>query len=142
MSDYNFKRAKHVIKSLIHGNDPTTGEELPPDTVINRIEVNRAMVVAVTAIDQVSARAARRAQLPSGVGRTWSPDEEEALSAEFKRKEPIEDIAKTHRRTIRAIEARLERMGLLTPDQRTTPTTFDSPIAQKKGRRAKRTGSS
>ena|SRR5579859_4399758 len=137
MSDFNFKKAKHVLEALIHGNDPITGGDLAPDTVVNRIEVNRAMIVAVTAIEEVATRAARRAQRPSGVGRTWSRDEEETLSAEFKRDEPIEEIAKKHRRTIRAIETRLERMGFITSDQRTTYTPFGSLVEPKKRRKTK-----
>ncbi len=135
MSSHNIDRAKHVIQSLIHGNDPVTGEELPSDAVINRIEVNRALLVALTAIEEKAARAARRAQLPSGVGKPWSTAEEEALSAEFKRSESIEDIATKHRRTVRAIEARLELLGLLTQDQRTPHQTLEALVRPKKGGR-------
>jgi hypothetical protein len=131
MSSHNIERAKQVIESLIQGNDPATGKELPSDTVLNRIEVNRALLVAVAAIEEKSARSARRSQLPSGVGKPWSKEEEQTLSAEFKGREAITDIAEKHHRTVRAIEARLERLGLLTPDQRTT-YTFPSPVASKK----------
>jgi len=134
MSTRNIERAKQVIESLIQGNDPVTGKELPSDTVLNRIEVYRALLVAVAAIQETAARSARRLQLPSGVGKPWSNEEEQLLSAEFKGREAIPDIAEKHQRTVRAIEVRLERLGLLTPDERTT-YTFPSPVSSHKRKR-------
>lgn len=46
------------------------------------------------------------------------------LRSEFTAGEPIQLIATKHNRTVRAIEARLERMGLLTAEQRTTNNSF------------------
>ncbi|MFW1331980.1 hypothetical protein ACEV9E_25260, partial [Vibrio parahaemolyticus] len=71
-------------------------------------------------MDQVSARAQRRAQLPDNVGRPWTADEERALVTAFQSGDALVEVAARHRRTLRAIEARLERLGLLTADQRTT----------------------
>lgn len=119
-----FQRAQTVLRSLIQGIDPETGNELPKDTIVNRIEVNRSMVTALTAMEQVEARMLHRAQLPESVGKTWTQEEEKQLQAEFRRAEPIPLIATKHGRTIRAIEARLERLGLLKPDQRTTNNSF------------------
>lgn len=123
-SSPRFSRAKQVLKALIEGVHPKTCKELPQDTIVNDIEVHRALLVAIVAIDQVQARAARRALLPDGVGKNWSPDEERALVVEFRAGERIPDIAIKHQRTIRAIEARLERLGLITADQRTTANSF------------------
>ncbi len=124
-----YQRARAVLQSLIQGLDPETGLELPEDAVINRIEVNRSMVIAVTAMEQVQARILRRAQLPESVGKTWSEDEEQQLKVEFAQSEPIPLIATKHGRTIRAIEARLERLGVLRADQRTTSNS----IGQRRG---------
>jgi hypothetical protein len=46
------------------------GEELPKDSIVNRIEVNRALSTGVIALEQMEARLARRAQLPGNVGRS------------------------------------------------------------------------
>ncbi len=46
------------------------------------------------------------------------------MTAAFKAGDPVADIAARQGRTIRAIEARLERLGLLRPDQRTTNNSF------------------
>ena len=88
--------------------------------------VNRALSMSVLAIDQMTARLARRAQLPEKVGRTWTDEEEQLLRDEFSGGEPIPLIATKHGRTIQAIEARLEKLGLLTMERRTTTSAFSS----------------
>ena len=110
------ERARVIIDSLTQGIDPKSGAELPSDSVVNEIEVTRAMATAVLAIDQVRARLARRSQLPESAGRTWSDKEERTLRREFEGGDSIEQISKKHGRTMRAIEARLAKIGLLTPD--------------------------
>jgi hypothetical protein len=125
------QRARKILQALVEGVDPTTGAELEAGTVLQRAEVLRALLAGVTALEQVSARAQRRAQLPDNVGRTWSADEERALVTEFQSGDSLPDIAAKHGRTLRAIEARLERLGLLTSEQRTTNNSFTgSPIAR------------
>ncbi len=118
------QRARKILQALVEGVDPATGEELEGGTVLQRAEVLRALLAGVTALDQVSARAQRRALLPDNVGRPWSADEERALVTEFQAGDSLTDIATRHGRTLRAIEARLERLGLLTADQRTTNNSF------------------
>jgi hypothetical protein len=118
-------RARQILQSLVQGIDPLTGEELAPGTVLQHADVLRALLAGVGALEQMAARAQRRAQLPRNVGRTWNQDEDEALAAEFQRGDAIAVIAAAHGRTLRAIEARLERLGLLTPDQRRTQNSFN-----------------
>src|SRR5882724_7576922 len=124
MTKNRYQKARAVLQSLIQGLDPETGVELPRDAIVNRIEINRSMLIAVTAMEQVEARVLRRAQLPESVGKTWTDEEERQLKAEFENSEPIPLIATKHARTIRAIEARLELLGLLRTDQRTTSNSF------------------
>jgi hypothetical protein len=119
-----FQKARAVLQSLIQGVDPVTGEEVPPDSIANKIEVNRALHTAVVALEQTQARLQRRAYLPASVGKTWSEEEEQALRAAFGSGDPVTAIAARHGRTVRAIEARLERLGLLRLDQRTTGNAF------------------
>jgi hypothetical protein len=124
MSAPKFQRSRQVLEALVQGIDPENGSDLPADTVLNRVDVVRALLAAIAALDAVNARALRRAQLPGSVGKTWSDDEERQLKEEFAAAEPIPHIAEKHGRTVRAIEARLERLGLLRPDQRTTQSAF------------------
>ena len=124
MSAPNYQRSRQVLQALVQGIDPKTSAELPTDTVLNRVDVVRALLAPIEALDAVSARALRRAQLPGSVGKTWSDEEERQLKAEFAGGEPVTVIATKHGRTVRAIEARLERLGLLRADQRTTNNSF------------------
>ena len=124
MSAHNYQRSRQVLQALVQGVDPENGSELPADTVLNRVDVVRALLAAVAALDATAARALRRAQLPESVGKPWSNEEEWQLKSEFARGEPTRLIAANHGRTIRAIESRLEKLGLLRADQRTTPSAF------------------
>jgi hypothetical protein len=124
MQSNNYPRAKQVLESLIAGVDPATGSDLPKDSILNRVDVIRALLSSVDAIEQVTARAARRALLPDGVGQPWTEEEERRLTAAFTNGDAVSDIAGVHRRTVRAIEARLQRLGLITFEQRTTSNSF------------------
>jgi len=116
--------AKAILVSLIEGRNPDSGERLPTECVVHRSDVIRALLFGVGAIDSTDARAKRRSQLPKNVGRDWTTKEEEQLRSEFAAKEPLKSIAERHGRTLRAIEARLERMGLITPEERMTRGGF------------------
>jgi hypothetical protein len=134
MSASNYQRSRQVLQALIQGADPETGSELPSDTVLNRVDVVRALLAAIEALDSVSARALRRAQLPESVGKSWSEGEVRQLKEEFAGGESVRDIASKHGRTVRAIEARLERLGLLRTDQRTTDNSFVGGSGAKEGK--------
>ncbi|HEY6926890.1 MAG TPA: hypothetical protein VI653_25615 [Steroidobacteraceae bacterium] len=118
------QRAREILQALVQGVDPMTGEELPSGTIIQHADVLRALLAGVTALELSEARSQRRAQLPGNVGRSWTKDEEATLVAAFRSGEPLPDIAARHGRTLRAIEARLERLGLLTAEQRSTNNSF------------------
>jgi hypothetical protein len=117
-------RARQILQSLIQGIDPVTGEELLPETVLQHAEVLRALLAGLSALELTAARAQRRAQLPGNVGQAWTNDEESTLVGEFKSGETAEAIARKHGRTLRAIEARLEKLGLITAEERTTRGGF------------------
>jgi len=124
MSAPKYQRAKEVLQTIVQGMDPNKGTELPADSVLNRADVMRALLAAIEALEVQTLRAQRRAQLPKSVGKTWSESEELQLKEEFAADEPVLLIASKHDRTVRAIEARLEKLGLLRADQRTTGDAF------------------
>lgn len=115
MPNHSFAKAKQVLQALIQGVDPESGSELYTDTIMNRVDVMRALMAAVAAIDVVVAKNARRAMLPPQVGTPWTDEEESQLKEEFRRKKPIDEIAAAHGRTVRSIEARLQKLGLAEP---------------------------
>jgi hypothetical protein len=135
------QRAREILQALVQGIDPLSGEELPAGTIIQHADVLRALLAGVTALELAAARSQRRAQLPGNVGRAWTNDEEATLVAAFKSDEPLPDIAARHGRTLRAIEARLERLGLLTPEERSTNNSFVTPPKGETGGKAGAGGS-
>ena len=117
-------RAAEILRALIEGVDPLSGETLSGESVLHHAEVLRALLAALGALEASAARAQRRAQLPGNVGRAWSETEQAALIAAFKAGESTAALAAKHRRTLRAIETRLERVGLLSAAERTTRRGF------------------
>ena len=113
-----------ILTTLIQGCDPQSGEPLPHDCIIHRTDVLRAMLAGLGALEQTAARAQRRAQLPENVGQSWTTEEERELVTEYKSGDSPTVIAAKHGRTLRAIEARLEKLGLITAEQRTTRGGF------------------
>ena len=114
------KRAWEIVQSLIDGVDPRSKQPVSNDSVLNQPDVLRALLTANMALATVMVRDARRAQLPDNVGQPRTKDEEEQLVAGFKEAMAVADLATLHGRTMRAIEARLERLGLLKASDRTT----------------------
>lgn len=113
MSKGHDEKANVVIRALVQGTDPASGEPFPPDSILNRSDVLRALLTVPVAVENMMSRAERRAQLPSNVGRSWEKDEEDTLVAAFKSGDPPKTIATRHGRTVRAIEARLQKLGLM-----------------------------
>ena len=115
---------KNILQALIRGTDPRTGEDLGEDTVLQRVDVIRALIASLEAVEQTEQRASRRSLLPESVGQRWTEDEEARLKEAFQRGETIDALAENHQRTIRAIEARLEKLGLIQASDRTADFEF------------------
>jgi catalase (peroxidase I) len=124
MSAMQEQRARQILQALVQGVDPFDGEDLPEGTVLQQADVLRALLAGVAALEQGAARAARRAQLPQNIGRAWGAEEQSSLIDAFQAGEGLADIAVRHGRTLRAIEARLEKLGLITEDERSTRDRF------------------
>jgi hypothetical protein len=122
------QRAREILQALVQGVDPLTGEELPAGTVLQQVEILRALLMGVGALEQMAVRAQRRALLPDNVGRPWTEEEERQLTTAFTAGDSMADIALRHGRTLRAIEARLERLGLITATDRSTRGGFGSSV--------------
>ncbi|HEY2591156.1 MAG TPA: hypothetical protein VGI35_06150 [Steroidobacteraceae bacterium] len=116
--------ARQILQTLVQGFDPVSGAELPPGAVVQRTEVLGALLTAISALEADAERARRGAQPPQKMGKAWSTDEEAQLEAAFRAGEALPAIAVRHGRTLAAIEARLERAGLITPEQRTTRNRY------------------
>ena len=113
--------ALHIVQALGQGIDPHTGETFPaaspyqhPDTVRALFEAAQALAEAMTERPR-SARGALE-----NAGKPWSEEEDKALAEAFDAGNPLAELARRHRRTRAAIQARLVRLGRIepTPDMR------------------------
>jgi hypothetical protein len=124
--------AKATLKSLVEGVDPVTGYPIPKSMVLHHALVMRALLCAVAVLDADEARRRRRARLPSNTGRPWRPAEDAQVLAAFNSGAPLPRIAADHQRSLASVESRLERLGVLAPEQRVTRNRYVTPA----GRRA------
>jgi hypothetical protein len=120
----NTTRATLILSSLVQGVDPTSGEELTPNSVLQSADVLRALLAGVTALKEQAGREARKRNRPANVGRPWTAHDESRLIEAFQTGETLSAIAEAVGRTLRAVEARLERLGLITPEQRSGEEPF------------------
>jgi hypothetical protein len=121
MTPAQLKRAQELLTPLTQGLDPTNPDRTVPDSdIVNRIDVQRALLVALAVMEEATARSARRAMRPKNVGKPLTETEEEELRAAFQGGGSLEVIAKFHGRSVRSIESRLVKLGLLSPAERTT----------------------
>lgn len=108
---------RDILTQLVKGRDPSTGEQLPEDSVFHRADVIRALLEADEALAQVGLRAYRRARLPQRLGESWNEDEDKKLVGRSKAGATIEELAAEHRRSPRAIVLRLQMLGEIPADQ-------------------------
>lgn len=125
-------KARGIFDWLQQGSNPHTHEQLPRDSIVNDIDVNRAIGTAIMAIDQLKNRLARRALLPKGVGKSWTEEEEETLRREFANGMDADKIAIAHSRTLRAIETRAVKLGLMKSTGRIIDRVFREPVRRQK----------
>ena len=111
--------AARILKSLVEGRDPFTGQELPPDSALQQAVVLRALYMGHQSLESTLAREKRRAQLPDRVGVQWDDEEDRKMRIAFEAGETISELASSHRRTPNAIRARLERLGLMAASEGT-----------------------
>jgi hypothetical protein len=63
-----FQRARSILECLVQGTHPKTGDELPKNSVVNEIEVNRAMATGGHRCFRCSLRAADRSVAACAAG--------------------------------------------------------------------------
>ena len=118
------KQARQVLTSLVEGVDPTSGAEFQGHPILQNAKVLRALLAGISALDVKAARDARRSALPENVGTRWTDEEERALTDAFRAGDTLQEIAGRVGRSVRAIEARLIKVGLMSPQDRTTTDPF------------------
>lgn len=114
--------AIQIISTLAQGIDPHTGETFPAGSPYQHPDTVRALFHVLQALAQPAPSRSRPAAegLPENAGKPWSDEQDQALAAAFDAGHPQAELARRHRRTRAAIQARLVRLGKIepTPDMR------------------------
>ncbi|HXX09884.1 MAG TPA: hypothetical protein VEK05_00080 [Burkholderiales bacterium] len=107
-------KALGILKILADGIDPGTGETLSHASPYQHPDTVRALYYAIRALEnpnQTRERSAAQKNQPENSGRPWSDEEEAQLGTAFDSGMTILDLAREHKRSRIAIEARLVKLG-------------------------------
>jgi hypothetical protein len=105
------ERSLEVPDLLARGIDPTSGEGFPPDSPYQNADVVRALHDGITALQHAGKAPARKKHAPEKAGRSWTKNEDKTLLQKYSSGMQVNDLAKRHGRSDRAIISRLARLG-------------------------------
>jgi hypothetical protein len=134
--DDTHARSRHlaILTALAEGVHPTTGEVFAEDCPYHSPDIVRALYGAIRLLESGKTAAPTkkfderpRETALANVGKPWSVDEDRQLLVEFDAGKTLKECATLHQRTHAGIEARLEKLGRLKPEQRTTARRFPAP---------------
>jgi hypothetical protein len=104
---------RKILRSLLDGIDPTTGEKLPKKHLCRHPMLTRAFETGLRRTAGFQAFNYSWQNKPKNDGNIWAELEERKLMREFKAGMTINRIAKKHERTEGAIRARLIKLKLI-----------------------------
>lgn len=126
-------KALNIVSTLANGVNPITGEVFASDSPYQSSEIVRALFLAARALEGGSAsqpapsRDTRaRSQGLANVGKPWTAEEDERLVTEFAKGRSPRELATIHGRTLAGVEARLEKLGRITAQQRVTTNRYQA----------------
>lgn len=126
-------KAFNIVSTLANGVNPITGEVFAPESPYQSSEIIRALFVAARALEAapMPARPASKESRPrthglTNVGKPWTAEEDERLVTEFAKGRSPRELAAAHGRTLAGVEARLEKLGRITAQQRVTTNRYQS----------------
>ena len=103
--------AFRIIEKLSEGINPLSDEPLTPKSLCLNDDIQRALQVAIPALQARIRWIERQAQLPANAGKPWETEEEESLNTGFDNGDSVETLAERHQRTKGSITSRLVKMG-------------------------------
>lgn len=109
--------ARIILLQMLDGLDPTTGEVLPPDHLLNDATVIRALHTAVLALTDIShpVRAPVNRNGRLNAGRAWTAMDRDALAALSRSGASMEMMCEKLQRRRRGVQRQLRDMGLPLP---------------------------
>lgn len=107
----DIERAKKLLSALADGVNPLTGELLGRDSVCNRPEIVRVLNTAVSELDKLAKKRAKKP--PENAGKPWTEEDETALCQMFDSGATRRELCGHFKRTPGAIASRLVQLGRL-----------------------------
>ena len=115
--------ALEILRKLVRGIDPQTGDALPDDGPCNQVAVVRALHLAIEALQSAPSPTPSKAKTkaadqskPARAGEPWTADEDRRLREAWDSGINESALAESHQRTCGSISSRLARLGKLLPD--------------------------
>jgi hypothetical protein len=108
------QEAIKVIRALANGLDPESGAALKDDSVCRVPLAVKALNRALGALVSQDEREQRK---PGNAGTYWTRAEEQQVCEELRKGTDLEEIAKTHNRTVVSVVARLIKLGKITSEK-------------------------
>ena len=102
-----------ILLALSRGLDPTSGDVLPPESVLRRAQIVRALQEAARAIENPARRRGDHtwhAPLPPKTGSPWTAEEDGILRSGHDNGRSVPELAADLGRTPNAVATRLERL--------------------------------
>jgi hypothetical protein len=132
MDDSNTRtRLSAILTALAEGVHPLTGEVFPEGCAYHSAEIVRALYTTVRILESPKTPGMQNkfADRPrdgalANVGKPWSSEEDRQLLVEFDAGKSLKECATLHLRTVAGIEARLEKLGALKAEDRTTSRRY------------------
>ncbi|HEY7616829.1 MAG TPA: hypothetical protein VH744_08500 [Terriglobales bacterium] len=97
-----------IMRALAGGRHPQSGEVLEMDSICRQPQVVKALNRALGALAQLEERERNQ---PANAFRYWTRAEEAQVCEELRKGMKLQEIARTHNRTIGSIVARLVKLG-------------------------------
>ena len=107
----DIQEALEVVRKLLNGEDPSTGQTVRGDSLFQHAQVTAALNRAAQALEFQKQRERTRASLPANAGKPWSNAEDAQICEEIRHGIDFQEIARIHCRTAGSIVARLIRLG-------------------------------
>ncbi len=106
--------ALNIIEKLSTGINPLSDEPLTPKSLCLDDDIQRALQVAIAALQARMRWIERQAQLPANAGKPWNTEEEDKLNTGFDNGDSVDILAERHQRTKGSITSRLVKLGKIT----------------------------
>lgn len=103
--------ASRIIEKLGEGINPLSDEPLTPKSLCLNDDIQRALQVAIPALQARIRWIERQSQLPANASKPWKTEEEENLNTGFDNGDSVDTLAERHQRTKGSITSRLVKMG-------------------------------